>query len=120
MNELTPPALHHVSLVVRNLDEALDFYVGALGLRQRTDRPDTEVRGAWLDLRDHQLHLIEGQPPPALGQHFALHVAELDPLRERLVGLGVEVSEPVPVGRARQSFLQDPSGNHVELHESAR
>ncbi|MFC7343954.1 VOC family protein [Saccharopolyspora griseoalba] len=116
---MTSPELHHISIVVRDLDAALDFYAGVLGLPQRDDRPATEVRGAWLDLRDHQLHLIEGEPPPARGQHFALHVAELDPVRERLAGLGVEVSEPVRVGDARQSFLQDPSGNHVELHESA-
>ena len=112
--------IHHVSLMVRDLDEALDFYTAALGLTQRSDRPEMSTRGAWLDVGDRQLHLIEGDPPPARGQHFALRVAELDPLREHLLRLGLRVSEPVAVGSARQSFLRDPSGNQVELHEPAR
>lgn len=112
--------IHHVSLMVRELDEALDFYTAVLGLPQRSDRPELSTRGAWLDVGDQQLHLIEGDPPSARGQHFALRVTELDPLRERLLGLGLQVSEPVAVGSARQSFLQDPSGNQIELHEPAR
>jgi hypothetical protein len=37
-----------------------------------------------------------------------------------LRGLGVAVTEPVPVGAGRQSFLDDPAGNRVELQEPAR
>lgn len=115
---MNSPSLHHVSLMVRQLDEALDFYISVLGLRQRTDRPATGGRGAWLDLGDQQLHLIEGTPPPARGQHFALRVDDLDATRELLLGRGVEVSAPVTIGAARQSFLRDPSGNAIELHET--
>ena len=112
-------AIHHVSLMVQDLDEALDFYTAVLGMQPRTDRPDSPVRGAWLDVGDHQLHLIEGTPPPAFGQHFALRIADLDATRERLRHRAVDVSEPVTIGNARQAFLQDPSGNQIELHEPA-
>ena len=116
---MKPLALHHVSLMVRNLDEALEFYTGVLGLRRRTDRPASLGPGAWLDIGDHQVHLIEGTPPPARGQHFAVLVTELDATREQLLGRGVDVSEAIAIGDARQAFLQDPSGNHIELHEAA-
>ncbi|MER6987748.1 VOC family protein [Saccharopolyspora hirsuta] len=113
-----PGGIHHVSLMVRDLDDALDFYVGALGLRQRTDRPDSPVRGAWLDVGDQQLHLIEGEPPPATGQHFAVRVPDLAAALDLLRSRGVAVGEPIALGTAEQAFLHDPSGNAVELHES--
>jgi hypothetical protein len=31
----------------------------------------------------------------------------------------VTVSDPAPVGRSRQSFLNDPAGNLIELHQAA-
>ncbi|GAA2786569.1 VOC family protein [Saccharopolyspora taberi] len=114
-----PLEIHHVSLMVADLDDALDFYVNGLGLRPRIDRPDSGVRGAWLDLGDRQLHLIEGDPPPAAGQHFALRVSDLDAARNLLRDRGIAVGEPTRVGRARQAFLRDPSGNAIELHEPA-
>jgi glyoxylase I family protein len=33
---------------------------------------------------------------------------------------GVEVTDPVPVGTGRQSFLADPAGNRIELQEPGR
>jgi catechol 2,3-dioxygenase-like lactoylglutathione lyase family enzyme len=115
---MNPLGIHHVSLMVSDLDDALDFYVGTLGFRRRTDRPELAVRGAWLDVGDHQLHLIEGDPPPATGQHFAVRVADLEATRTLLLDRGVEVGEAIPIGTAKQAFLQDPSGNAIELHES--
>src|SRR5438128_1068824 len=44
-----PLAVHHVSINVDDVDAAVDFYVGVLGLRARTDRPDFGFAGAWLD-----------------------------------------------------------------------
>jgi hypothetical protein len=35
----------------------------------------------------------------------------------QLRSLGLDVSTPVTVGAGRQSFLSDPDGNCLELHE---
>lgn len=113
-------AIHHVSVSVSDLDEALDFYTRLLGLSVRTDRPDSIGPGAWLDAGGQQLHLIPGDPPPARGQHFAVLVEDLDATVAELRAAGLRVSDPVPVGSARQAFLADPSGNAVELHEAAQ
>lgn len=114
---MRPRAVHHVSINVDNVDTALDFYVGKLGLEVRRDRPDFGFGGAWLDAGGQQVHLIEAPPPPAQGQHFALLVDDLDSVIAELRAAELKVSDPVPVGSSRQAFLNDPAGNQIELHQ---
>jgi glyoxylase I family protein len=118
--EMRPLAVHHVSINVVDVDAALQFYVDVLGLTERADRPAFDFGGAWLDAGAQQVHLIEAQVPPGHGQHFALHVADLDAAVTELRAKAVHVSDPRPVGTSRQAFVSDPSGNLVELHEPAR
>jgi glyoxylase I family protein len=115
---MRPIAVHHVSINVTDLDAALGFYVGRLGLTPRPDRPDFGIGGAWLDCGGQQVHLIEAPAPPALGQHFAVQVDDLDTAVEELRAQGLEVGDPSPVGTGRQAFVTDPSGNTVELHQA--
>lgn len=111
--------VHHVSINVQDVDAAVAFYVGTLGLVARGDRPDFGIGGAWLDLGGQQVHLIEAPGPDDCGQHFAVHVADIDACVSELRAAGVEVSDPGLVGTGRQAFLHDPSGNLVELHQPA-
>jgi glyoxylase I family protein len=114
-------AVHHVSINVDDVDAAVAFYVDVLGLAIRQDRPaDIGVGGAWLDAGGQQVHLIHAPPPTARGQHFALLVEDLDTAVDELRAQDVNVSDPAPVGRSRQSFLNDPAGNLIELHQVAR
>jgi glyoxylase I family protein len=117
MSAMKPLAVHHVSINVRDAEEAAQFYVAQLGLVRRGDRPDFGFAGAWLDAGGQQVHLIEGDPPAAVGQHFALQVGDLDAAIAELRGRGVKVSDASPVGTGRQAFLSDPSGNGIELHQ---
>jgi catechol 2,3-dioxygenase-like lactoylglutathione lyase family enzyme len=116
---MRPIAVHHVSINVRDVDEAMRFYVDQLGLVRRDDRPDFGFGGAWLDAGSQQVHLIEGDPPAAVGQHFALQVSDLQTAIAELRAEGLEVSDAAAVGTGRQAFLSDPSGNGIELHEPA-
>ena len=116
---MQPVAVHHVSINVDDVEAAVRFYTDVLGLAQRGDRPDFPFGGAWLDAGNQQVHLIEGEPPPGLGQHFALLVEDLDATVAELRGRGLEVADPRPVGSSRQSFVTDPAGNLVELHQTA-
>jgi glyoxylase I family protein len=109
--------VHHVSINVTDTEEAVAFYTGVLGLTRRDDRPDFGFGGAWLDLGDQQLHLIEVPVPDDLGQHFAVRVDDVDAAVAHVRSHGVTVSDPSPVGTSRQAFLHDPSGNRIELHE---
>ncbi|CAN5862743.1 VOC family protein [soil metagenome] len=109
--------VHHVSINVADVEAAVGFYTGSLGLALRDDRPDFGFVGAWLDAGAQQLHLIEAPPPDDRGQHLALKVGDLDATVAELRSGGVAVSDPAPVGSGRQAFLHDPSGNLVELHQ---
>ena len=117
MTAMKPLAVHHVSINVRDVEEAAQFYVSRLGLVRRSDRPDFGFAGAWLDAGGQQVHLIEGDPPAAVGQHFALQVEDLEAAIAELRGQGLKVSDASPVGTGRQAFLSDPSGNGIELHQ---
>ncbi len=109
--------LHHVSINVDDVDAALAFYVDGLGLKVRRDRPDFSFGGAWLDAGGQQVHLIEAEPPDNLGQHFALAFSDVPALVAELRDQGLEVTDPVRSGTSLQSFVTDPAGNRVELHQ---
>ena len=115
---MEPLAVHHVSINVDDVDAAVDFYVGVLGLHSRSDRPDFGFGGAWLDAGGQQVHLIEGQVPKGNGEHFAILVADLDASINELRDRDIEVSDASPVGSSRQAFLTDPAGNLIELHQA--
>jgi glyoxylase I family protein len=116
---MQPLGVHHVSINVRDAAEGVEFYTGVLGLTARTDRPDFGFGGAWLDIGGQQVHLIEAEVPANHGQHFAIQITDLDATIEELRSSGIDVRGPSGVGTARQAFLQDPSGNSIELHEPA-
>ena len=112
-------SLHHVAVNVDDLESAVAFYVGELGLTVREDRPELPVDGRWLNAGSGQIHLSLGTAAPDTGQHLALLVDDLDAAVARLRDRGLEISTPVPIGNGRQSFLHDPAGNRVELQQAA-
>lgn len=118
MGAVKPLAVHHVSLNVSDVGAAVEFYTDVLGLTRRSDRPDFGFDGAWLDAGGQQVHLIKSDAVPAPGQHFAIQVGDLSEVVEELRGRGVEVGEPMAVGSGLQTFVNDPSGNLVELHQA--
>jgi glyoxylase I family protein len=109
--------IHHVGLVVTDVEAARRFYVDRLGFSERPDRPDFPFDGAWLQVGEQQVHLIETAEPAPGGGHFALAVGDLDVVVGELRQAGLRVTDPVPNAKGRQSFVQDPSGNLVELNQ---
>lgn len=105
--------MFHTGFVVRDLERAIDFYTGTLGLNLvgRTERqgdfaskllafPEAHIRGAFLELGDgHQLELIQYvNPPGGEGQvrrndagaaHLAFFVADLDAFYAEKAGRGL-------------------------------
>lgn len=125
MSEIT--GLHHVSLIVGDTGRALEFYTGVLGLVSDSTRPDLGYPGAWLQLGDRQLHLLElPNPDPVAGRpahggrdrHIALTVSDLAGLAARLERAGI----PYTTSRSgrRALFCRDPDGNAWELIEVSR
>jgi glyoxylase I family protein len=114
-------SLHHVSLIVSDTDKSLEFYCGILGL-ERVERPDLGFPGAWLQVGDQQIHLLELPNPdstdnrPRHGgrdRHTAFSVQDLDLLRQRLHEAGIDYS--MSKSGRNALFCRDPDGNTIEL-----
>lgn len=111
--------IHHVSINVADTERSLGFYHGVLGMAV-LPRPDFPFGGAWLDAGNgRQVHLIEGDVPPNLGQHVAFRVDDVDATVALLRSAGVDASDAKPVGDTaiRQAFAQDPDGNLLEFSQ---
>ena len=134
MTQATTPrhvlGIHHVALVVDDLDAARRFYVDQLGLAVNPSRPEFGVPGLWLDAGGEQIHLIavpdgravpEGAPRSPLEGHVALEVDDLAATVAGLEAAGVEMLSVNPDrGAGAQGVLLDPAGNRIELNQPAR
>ncbi len=118
--------IHHASLIVQNTDRALQFYCDLLGLEVDPSRPDLGYPGAWLNVGEQQIHLLElPNPDPVSGRpahggrdrHLALVVEQLDALLTRLEAAGIVVSKSKSGRQA--AFCHDYDGNAIELIESS-
>jgi catechol 2,3-dioxygenase-like lactoylglutathione lyase family enzyme len=114
---MKPLAVHHVSVNVTNPERSIAFYTEILGGTVRADRPAFEFGGAWINLGATQVHLIEADVPPNMGQHFAVLVDDVDHVVRELRAKGIEVEDARVVGPDRQTFVDDPDGNAIELHQ---
>jgi glyoxylase I family protein len=114
---IKPVGIHHVSIMTPDVEGTRAFYVDVLGFTDREDRPDFGVGGCWLDVGAQQVHLVEGETPNRAGQHFALQVDDLDAVVAELRGRGFDVKDPFHSGVGRQTVVEDPVGNVVELNQ---
>jgi len=109
--------LHHASVRVSEITLARAFYEGVLGL-STAPRPDLGFPGAWYDLGEGQLHLIQHQQKTFDGidptaPHFAVEVASLAEVKKTLDARGIAYLE----FGGSQLWVRDPDGNVVELCE---
>jgi glyoxylase I family protein len=113
--------LQHASLVVADTEISLRFYCDVIGLQQ-TDRPDLGFPGAWLQLGDQQIHLLELENTdpttgrPAHGgrdRHIALSVEDLAPVRDVLDKTGTVYT--LSISGRKALFCRDPDGNALEI-----
>ncbi len=116
-------ALQHVTVGVHDLDAAVAFYE-LLGMTVSPDRPAFSFPGAWMQATPtQQVHIVvtPGRAAPDAMTHFALVVDDLDVCLTDLRAGGVPEDRiqrlrHVP-GAGVQAFVQDPTGNVVELNQ---
>ncbi|MGF1613253.1 MAG: VOC family protein [Gammaproteobacteria bacterium] len=114
--------LHHASVLVRDLERSLAFYCGVLGLTIDCQRPDLGYPGAWLNVGDNQIHLLQlPNPDPISGRpvhighdrHVALKTTNIAQLQIALQAAQL----PYTQSRSRRHalFCRDPDGNGLEF-----
>tara|TARA_B100000953_G_scaffold284167_1_gene263755 strand:+ start:298 stop:645 length:348 start_codon:yes stop_codon:yes gene_type:complete len=108
--------LHHIALNVTDVKAATEFYSKYFALIE-IPRPNIGP-GAWLQATDgRQIHLREGEVPEDNGQHLAFLVEDISEVWKALTDAGIAVTPPKAIGSALQSFLHDPAGNRLEIHQ---
>lgn len=121
----TIKSILHASVIVDNTEYALEFYHGLLGFEIRTDRPELGYPGAWLQVGEQQIHLLElPNPDPVTGRpahggrdrHIALSIDTIDELQLALDRAGVSYTRSKSGRKAL--FCRDPDGNALEFIES--
>jgi glyoxylase I family protein len=115
-------SIDHAALNVRDMERARPFYEGILGLR-RADRPEMGLPGAWYQIGQSQLHLIQtpegvdvGTRPESLSPiagHLALRVDDFEAARKRFAEHDIEALDLGPEGD--QFWVRDPDGNTIEI-----
>lgn len=117
---------HHASLIVADTARALAFYQQVLGLDIDSSRPDLGYPGAWLNLGDQQIHLLElPNPDPLQGRpahggrdrHLACWVENLDRLVAALERAGIDYT--LSRSGRRALFCRDPDQNALEFIQQA-
>jgi catechol 2,3-dioxygenase-like lactoylglutathione lyase family enzyme len=125
----------HSSIYVLDQDQAVDFYVGTLGLEVEADVDLGFMR--WLTVRvpgdDDRVVLLEKPGPPsvddataeqvrelvtkgAMGLGFILTTDDVRKTHDELKAKGVEITDgPTQRDYGTDMGIRDPFGNHVRI-----
>ncbi|MEJ2142019.1 MAG: VOC family protein [Gammaproteobacteria bacterium] len=115
-------SVHHVSLIISDLEKSRVFYQNILGLTVVEDRPDLGFEGLWLKVGEQQIHLLLlDNPDPVHGRpqhggrdrHVACTVTDFEQLVDRLEQ--GNVSYTLSRSGRKALFCRDPDGNALEF-----
>ena len=100
-------------------DEARNFYVGILGLREIAKPPELAGRGGcWFVGANAAIHLApEIGFQPHAKSHPALVIRDLESGREALAAAGMSIEEDDAGFPVRRCYIRDPFGNRIELDD---
>jgi len=112
----------HSSVIVASTEASLDFYHQILGLEIDHSRPDLGYPGAWLNVGNQQIHLIELPNPdptenrPKHGgrdRHVALATNQFDELVNKLEINNIDFT--LSRSGRKALFFRDPDANTIEV-----
>jgi glyoxylase I family protein len=122
-------SLHHIAILCSDKQKALTFYVDALGFKLKNSYPRPLRGDEILMLEGYgvviELFVVKDRParvtsPEAYGlRHLALKVSDIERLSVMLRARGFE---PEPIRNdsftyEKMTFVKDPDGLPIELHE---
>ena len=133
---MKPHSVHHVAIVVRDLEKSRRFYRDVLMLEE-IERPEFPFPGAWFQVGTQQVHLIVHTSSTFRGDkdldtrdlHFAMRVDNFGEALEFLRSKGYRedaaddfhrmIVQPHATAGFPQIFILDPDRNIVEINSEA-
>ena len=123
-------SVHHIAIIVSNIEKAREFYIKKLGFEAIRENYRKEQDDWKLDLRvdEHtELEIFAEKNPPkrvnrpeACGlRHLAFRVASVEETVKELDEIGIEC-EPIRTDTytgEKMTFFFDPDGLPLEIHE---
>jgi glyoxylase I family protein len=119
--------IHHVSILVKDIEQAKHFYGEVLGFEESPDRPDFDFSGAWYQVGLTQVHLIEYEEGRTFrgttvidsrDGHFAIRVKDIEAFISRMEEKKVDIlNKPENKTEWHQVYISDPDGNVIEFNK---
>lgn len=126
--------VHHVSLVVNNIDDALRFY-SILGFSDKYIYRDADGKVEIHHLKNTNFIIelfkykigsgiteVTNNETKIGIEHFSMQVENIDNAFEELSRQNVKILTPITAGRTgiNYFFISDPDGNKIEIVEDKR
>jgi len=118
-------AIHHVSIIISNIEKSKKFYCDVLKLEIDPGRPKMSSKGLWLNINEQQqIHLLLTDDPyksvqrpkhAGLDRHLALKVKNLDEIKMHLEEH--QIAYTLSQSGRKALFCHDPNNNTLEIQE---
>jgi methylmalonyl-CoA/ethylmalonyl-CoA epimerase len=128
---MKPTVIDHIGIAVSDLDEALKFWEGNMGVKCHgiEEVAEQKVKTAFLPVKDTEIELLAGTSPDSPVskfiekkgegiQHIAIRVDNLEATLEELKAKGVRLIDEKPrigAGGAKIAFVHPKSSRGVLL-----
>ena len=128
---MKPTVIDHIGIAVSDLDEALKFWEGNMGVKCHgvEEVAEQKVKTAFLPVKDTEIELLAGTSPDSPVskfiekkgegiQHIAIRVDDLEATLEELKAKGVRLIDEKPrigAGGAKIAFVHPKSSRSVLL-----
>jgi catechol 2,3-dioxygenase-like lactoylglutathione lyase family enzyme len=112
----------HLTLPTQHVEETTRFLEITLGYRRKAVPANSPVEATWLDIgHGQELHVfyVEGYEISPFESEFGRHVALFHPredlaaVRQRIVGAGGELVEPLRATSFERFFFREPVNGYV-------
>lgn len=118
-------AIHHISMIVSDIEQSKIFYCDVLKLEIDPNRPKMSSEGLWLNINEQQqIHLLLTDDPyksvqrpehAGLDRHVALKVKNFDDMKKHLKENGIAYT--LSKSGRKALFCHDPDKNTLEIQE---
>jgi catechol 2,3-dioxygenase-like lactoylglutathione lyase family enzyme len=97
--------------------QANEFFAGLLGMAEKpVPKSIQHLDLVWFQVGELELHCFAEEPmADASGRHFCLAVADVEVVRQKLIGAGYEPWNPEKIPGRPRFFCRDPFGNIIEF-----